>query len=213
MRCEADGETSLRVGYFFHSLLYTALQFSEQKATVQKKDRFTLAMIKALSARAISHLTIVKPDTVLSWQRRFIKNFWSCKHKIPGRKPVTRDIKNLILEMKQENYLLGCKKIANELKKIGIDLYPTTVNKIIQTLRKQVEIQPNGSWKKFLKAIWNSLFGMDFMTTDTLFGKRFYLLIILELKSRRIVRYDLTEYPGREFVKQRNELFAEKKSV
>ncbi len=47
------------------------------------------------------------------------------------------------------------------------------------------------------------------MTIDTLFGKRFYLLIILELKSRRIARYDLTEFPEREFVKQRIALFAE----
>lgn len=67
----------------------------------------------------------------------------------------------------------------------------------------------NGSWKKFLKSHWDSLFGMDFMTIDTLFGKRFYLLILLELKTRKIVRYDLTENPCREFVKQRIEQFSE----
>ncbi len=47
------------------------------------------------------------------------------------------------------------------------------------------------------------------MTIDTLFGRRFYLLIILELKTRRIARFDLTENPSREFVKQRIELFSE----
>jgi len=47
------------------------------------------------------------------------------------------------------------------------------------------------------------------MTIDTLVGKRFYLLIILELKSRRIIRYDLTGNPCREFVKQRIQLFSE----
>ncbi len=51
---------------------------------------------------------------------------------------------------------------------------------------------------------------MDFMAIDTLFGKRFYLLLIMELKTRRIVRYDLTENPCREFVKQRIALFSEK---
>ncbi len=70
-------------------------------------------------------------------------------------------------------------------------------------------IKPTGNLKRFLKSHWNSLYGMDFMTIDTLFGKRFYLLIILELKSRRIIRYDLTENPCREFVKQRIELFSE----
>jgi putative transposase len=44
---------------------------------------------------------------------------------------------------------------------------------------------------------------------DTLFGKRFYLLISMELKTRRIIRYDLTEHPCREFVKQRIQLFSE----
>ena len=115
----------------------------------------------------------------------------------------------MILEMKQENYLWGCKKISNELNKININIHYTTVNRIISTFRKKDLIQPNGSWKRFLKIHWDSLFAMDFVTVDTLFGKRFYLLIILELKTRKIVRYDLTENPCREFVKQRIELFSE----
>jgi len=97
---------------------------------------------------------------------------------------VPKDIKELILQMKQENRLWGCHRIADELKKLGIELNPTNVNRIIQTFfRKQGKIQSNGSWKKFIKSNWDSLFGMDFLTIDTLFGKRFYLLIILELKS------------------------------
>jgi len=186
------------------------LNFQNKKLQFRKNDKFTLAMIKALSMRALNHLTVVKPETVLSWQRRFIKNFWSYQHKTPGRKPVSRDIKELILKMKQENHLWGCKKIANELKKINIEIHYTTVNRIISTFRKQGLIQPNGSWKRFLKIHWDSLFAMDFMTVDTLFGKRFYLLIILELKTRKIVQFDMTENPCREFVKQRIELFSEK---
>ncbi|MGL1893601.1 MAG: integrase core domain-containing protein [Spirochaetaceae bacterium] len=122
---------------------------------------------------------------------------------------MSKDIKELILQMKQENQLWGCHRIADELKKLGIILNPTTINRIIQTFRRDGKIQPIGSWKKFLKSHWDSLFGMDFMTIDTLFGKKFYLLIILELKTRRIIRYDLTENPSREFVKQRIELFSE----
>lgn len=185
------------------------LNLQKIQSTLKRKDRFYLSLISKLSKRAINHITIVKPSTLLDWQRRFIKNYWTYKHKTPGRRPVSKEIKDLILEMKRENQLWGCHRIADELKKIGIDLHPTTVNKIIQTLRRQGKIHPNGSWKKFLKANWDSLLGMDFMTIDTLFGRRFYLLIIMELKSRKIVHYDLTEYPVREFVKQRIELFAE----
>jgi putative transposase len=187
-------------------------QISRQKiqSTLKRRDRLLFSLISKLSRRAVNHMTIVKPSTLLDWQRRFFKNYWSYKHKTPGRKPVSKEIKNLILEMKIDNQLWGCHRIADELKKLGIDLNPTTVNRIIQTYRKQGKIQPNGSWRKFLKTHWCSLFGMDIMTIDTLLGTRFYLLIILELKSRKIIRYDLTENPCREFVKQRIELFSEK---
>jgi transposase InsO family protein len=137
---------------------------------------------------------------------------WFFKHKKRGRKPITSKIRALILEMKKDNPLWGCRRISDELKKLDIDINHTTINKIIQTFRKQGKIQPTGSWKKFLKSHWDSLFGMDFMTIDSLFGKRFYLLIILELKSRRIVRFDLTENPCREFVKQRIQIFSEEYS-
>ena len=179
------------------------LNLQNKRIFTKRNDRISLSLIASLSKKAFNHLTIVKPKTLLNWQRRFIKNYWTYKHKPPGRKPVSKEVKALILEMKQENHLWGCMKISDELKKIGIELHPTTVNKIIQTFRKNGQIQPVGSWKTFLKAHWNSLFSMDYMTIDTLFGKRFYLLLILELKSRKIVKWSLTQYPCREFVKQR----------
>lgn len=177
--------------------------------SMKRRDRFFLALISRLSRKAVNHLTIVKPSTLLDWQRRFIKNYWTYKHNPPGRKAVSKDIKELILQMKQDNSLWGCHRIADEMKKLGIELNPTTVNRIIQKYREEGKIKANGSWKKFLKSHWDSLYAMDFMTIDTLFGKRLYLFIILELKSRKIIRFDLKEIPCREFVKQRIELFSE----
>jgi putative transposase len=185
------------------------LNLHGKRITSNHSDRFCLSLIASLSKRAISHLSIVKPETLLEWQRRLIKKRWTYKSKKRGRKPVSASNRQLILEMKMNNPLWGCRRISDELKKVNIEIHHTTVNKIIQTFRKKGMILPNGSWKKFLKSHWDSLYGMDFATIDTLFGKRFYLLIILELKSRRIIRYDLTENPCREFVKQRIELFSE----
>ena len=85
---------------------------------------------------------------------------------------------------------------------MNIDIHYTTVNRIINIFRKQGLIQPNDSLKKFLKMHWTSLFAMDFMTIDSIFGKRLYLLIILEFKTRKIVKWSLTENPSREFVRQ-----------
>jgi len=141
-------------------------QFTVKKvqSSLKLNDRLFLSLIYKISKRAINNLTLVKPSTLLDWQCRFVKNYWTCKHKTPGRKHVSKEVKKLILEMKQDNHLWGCHPIADELKKIGIELHPTTVNKIIQTFRKQGKIQPTCTWKKFLKSHWSSLFGMDFMT-------------------------------------------------
>ncbi len=77
--------------------------------------------------------------------------------------------------MKQDNSLWGCHRIADKLKKLGIELNPTTVNRIIQKYREEGKIKANGSWMKFLITHWDSLYTMDFMTIDTIFGKRSYL--------------------------------------
>ncbi len=129
-------------------------QFTVKKvqSSLKRNDRLYLSLIYKISKRAINNLTLVKPSTLLDWQCRFVKNYWTYKHKTPGRKSVSKEVKKLILEMKQDNHLWGCHRIADELKKIEIELHPTAVNKIIQTFWKQGKIQPNGSWKRFLKA-------------------------------------------------------------
>jgi len=132
------------------------LKMKKVQSSLNRKDRLFLTLISTLSNKASKHLIIVTPSTLLSRKRRFIKKFWTYKQKEQGRKPVSKEIKLLILEMKQENQLWGCYRIADELKKLRIDLNPTTVNRIIQTFRKQGKIHPNGSWKKFLKAHWQS---------------------------------------------------------
>ncbi len=125
---------------------------------------------------------------------------YKCKKR--GRPYIKRSEKELILEMKQENHLWGCRRIADELQMLNISIHYSTVNRILQTYRKDGKLQPNGSWRKFLKAHWQSLYAADFINIDTIFGKRWYLLLIVRLKTRRIVRWRLTEHPTREFVRQ-----------
>jgi len=100
---------------------HTSLQ--KQKFNLRIKDRFFLSLIGKLSKQAISHLSIVKPETLLKWQRQFIKNKWTFNNKKKGRPYIKKEIKDLILEMKQDNRFWGCRKISDELKKLGIDVH------------------------------------------------------------------------------------------
>jgi hypothetical protein len=59
------------------------------------------------------YFIIVQPSTVLRWQETIIRWLWTFKHQpgIKGRRPVERDIRNLILNMKNENLFWGVRKI------------------------------------------------------------------------------------------------------
>jgi transposase InsO family protein len=43
---------------------------------------------------------------------------------------------------------------------------------------------------------------MDSFTVDSLLGKTFCVLVIIELKTRKIIQFAITEHPVREFIRQ-----------
>jgi hypothetical protein len=67
-------------------------------------------------------LVIVKPETVINWQRRRFKKYWrdlSSKGKKPGRLSIKNEIKILIKRMAIDNLNWGATKILSELRKLG----------------------------------------------------------------------------------------------
>jgi hypothetical protein len=83
-------------------------------------------------AADIKHrLTLVKPETILSWQRTLLKRFWTLERRPAkrGRKPVDTVVKNLILSMKNDSLLWGVKRIQGELLKVDISLSTKTIRK------------------------------------------------------------------------------------
>jgi len=163
-------------------------------------------------AADIKHrLTLVKPETVLYWQRTLMKRFWTFEHSPAerGRKPVDTDVKNLILSMKNENLLWGVKRIQGELLKLDISLSTKTIRKILQVFRRRGKIRRSLTWKRFLTAQIQSIYAMDFLTVDTMLGKRFHVFAVISHKTRGIVRFAVTEHPTREFVRQQLMLFSE----
>ncbi len=166
-------------------------------------DKLFLVVLNG--AADIRHrLTLVKPETLLSWQRTLTKRFWTFEH-LPakrGRKPVDADVKNLILSMKNDNLLWGVKRIQGELLKLDISLSTKTIRKILQAFRRRGMVQSSLIWKTFLQAQIQFIYAMDFFTVDTMLGKRFYVFAIISHKTREIVRFAVTENPTRAFVRQ-----------
>lgn len=147
----------------------------------------------------------------MRWYKKYISQQLTYPHKKPcGRPPLSKEVKKIILELKNENLLWGNRRISDELNKLNIEVSAEKVRKVISDFRKKGKVNKTQTWTWFLKSHWNSLFAMDSFHVYSALGKQFYVLVILELKSRKIVQFAVTENPVREFIRQQMILFSEK---
>ena len=133
-----------------------------------------------------------------------IKKLWTfnTSGKRKGRKPVDKDIQNLIVDIKNENVLWGVKRIQGELRKLNIFLDTKTIWNILNKFRRNGKIRKSLQWKKFLQMQIHSIYAMDIFTIYTIFNKRFYVFFIIKHKTRDIIRFAVTENPVKEFIRQ-----------
>jgi len=113
--------------------------------------------------------------------------------------------------MKLGNRLWGSRRIANELKKVSIDVSHTAIGKLITSFYRDGTLKPTGSWGTFVKSHWDSLFACDFFTADV-FGslKRFHVFFIIELATRKIAQYCCTDHPNIAFLRNQLSYFSER---
>jgi hypothetical protein len=86
---------------------------------------------------------------------------------------------------------------------LGIKLAASTVWTILR--EEGIEPAPNRletSWAEFLRAQAASILECDFLTVDTLFLKRFYVLFFIELATRRVHLTEITTNPDGSWVTQ-----------
>ena len=96
-------------------------------------------------------LVIVQPDTVVRWHRAGFKLYWTWRswHKTrAGRKPVSRELRELIFRIVAENPTWGAPRIHGELKILGFDISERTVLRWTRKAPRNPE--PAKQWKAFL---------------------------------------------------------------
>src|SRR6266481_7337867 len=82
-------------------------------------------------------LVIVTPDTVVRWQRRRFRDYWTKRFDRPtgGRPPVNAESTALVARMAAANPLWGATRIHGELLKLGIEMAERTVSRLIPKRR------------------------------------------------------------------------------
>jgi putative transposase len=150
-------------------------------------DRALLAAISRVLPRRAWTGFPVTPETLLRWHRRLVSRRWTYPHKKPGRPPVPSTVRELILRLARENPHWGYRRIVGELKGIGVAVSPTTVRKVL--LDAGIPPAPEraqSSWRTFLRQQAASTLACDFLTVETVFLQRIYVLFFVSLATRRL---------------------------
>ena len=139
-------------------------------------------------------LVVVRPETMLRWHRAGWKLFWRLKSR-PGRPPLPKQLQALIRRMGGENPSWGEERIANELLlKLGIRVSPRTVRKYLPR-RPPGHSRGDMRWSTFLRLHAQGIIACDFMVVVTAAFQMLYAFVVIEHRSRRLVRCNVTAHP------------------
>lgn len=145
----------------------------------------------------------VKPDTFIGWHKKAFRLLWRWKSR-GGRPRLPRNIRQLIVEMATNNPTWGQERVADELSiKLGILVSPRTVTKYwpedVSSGPRRVSSQ---RWTTFVHNHACALVACDFATVVTATFRRLYVLVVMEVGTRRILHYNVTAHPTAEWTVQ-----------
>jgi putative transposase len=200
-RC-SEREKEIEILLLRHQLQVLQRQVARPQLT--QADRALLAAFsRVLPRRAWKTSLFVTPATVMRWHRELVARRWTYPHRRPGRPPTPAGVRELVVRLARENPSWGYRRVQGELVGLGVRLAASTV----WTILKEAGIEPaprhlERNWGEFLRQQAASLLECDFLTVDTLFLKRFYVLFFIELATRRVHLAGVTTNPDGGWVTQ-----------
>jgi putative transposase len=123
------------------NLLLENIALRQQLLTLKRKnpkprlshfDRLFWVIARQVWSAWKQALVIVTPQTVVHWHQAAFQLYWnwlSRHRKVLGRKPISKEVRNLIFRMVAENPTWGAPRIHGELLKLGFDLSERTVSR------------------------------------------------------------------------------------
>jgi putative transposase len=180
-------------------------QVAVYKQTVRRPrlsptDRVFWSWLSCLWADWRDVLAFVQPRTVIAWQRTRFRDYWRAlsQQGKPGRPAIAKDVRDLICTMWQANPTWGAPRIVGELRKLGLEVAKSTVEKYRVWRRKP----PSPTWNTFLNNHVKDLVALDFFVVPTVTYTVLFVLVILTHERRRIVHFRVTEHPTAEWTAQ-----------
>jgi hypothetical protein len=147
-------------------------------------------------------LTVVKPETLIRWHRKGFRLWWRWKSRARGRPPIPVDVQHLIATIAAANRTWGEERIADELLvKLGIRVSPRTVRPYMPSRPPRTR-QGTQAWSTFVRNHARAVLASDFFVVVTATFRLIYVFVVLEVGTRRILHWNVTEHPTADWTGQ-----------
>jgi hypothetical protein len=198
----SEREKEIEILLLRHQLRVLERQLARPRLT--PADRALLAALSRVLPRpAWKRSLLVTPATLLGWHRELVARRWTYRSRGPGRPPTSARVRELVVRMARENPGWGYRRIQGELVGLGVKLAASTVWAILKDAGIELaQRRLEQSWAEFLRQEAASILECDFLTVDTLFLKRFYVLFFIEVATRRVHLAGITTKPDGRWVTQ-----------
>jgi transposase InsO family protein len=163
-------------------------------------DRAFWVALSRLSPSWKDHLVVVRPETVVRWHRDGFRRYWrSISAPGPGRPPISKETRTLIIRMATEN-CWRARKIQAELSKLGIRVSLATISRYLP--KKERDPTQQQRWMTFIRNHKDVIAGMDFFVVPTVRFRLLYVWFAIDHGRRRILHFNVTENPTARWVIQ-----------
>jgi putative transposase len=137
-----------------------------------------------------------------AWHRQLVRRRWTYPRR--GRPPLDPDVVELVLRLARDNPRWGYQRITGELAKLGVRVSAMSVRTILR--REGIGPAPRRrggpGWSTCLRAQASGIVACDFLTVETIGLSRLYVLIFIEIESRRVWLGGVTAHPSGPWVTQ-----------
>jgi putative transposase len=162
-------------------------------------DRTLLALLADVMERGRHHRTflIVRPATVVGWHRRLVARHWTQPPTAKrGRPPIDPELRALAIRLARENPTWGYRRVHGELCRLGHRIAASSVWKVLRAAGIDPTRDRTGpSWAEFIRSQAKGIIATDFACVDTALLRRFHVLFVIEVASRRVHLAGITTNP------------------
>jgi transposase InsO family protein len=201
LRCRSQAANEVEILVLRHELAVLRRQVA--RPSCRPADRIFIAALVGMLPRERWGSVFVRPETIRRWHRALVARHWTYPSRRPGRPATDSDVRLLILRLAGENPTWGYRRIQGELAGLGVRLAASTVWTILQN--DGIDLAPRRSsetWRAFLRAQASGIIACDFFTVETVLLRRLYVLVFIELATRKVYLAGVTASPTGEWATQ-----------